>query len=94
LRNSKDYNNRNKNFDRINTRYNYQNPNGILSYIEQEKQLKSNQRDNSNGRVDWTKQAVTITNQLIKDNNSKAGSRSNHRKMATPSRLQKQKKAI
>jgi hypothetical protein len=63
VRNSKDYS---KVFDKISTRYNYQTINGIGGYLEQEREYKLQQSK----KMDWTKQAVNITNQLVKDRNT------------------------
>jgi hypothetical protein len=88
LRNSKDYTSR-KNFDRVNTRYNYQTSNGLLSYLEQEKQFKWQQAQTLNApTADWTKQAVHLTSQLVKDNSSQANN--DYQKTTTPGRQKKQ----
>ena len=61
-------------FDKISTRYNYQNG-GIAGFLEKEKEIRNQQlkKMSIGGKQQtWTKQAVNITNQLIKDNISKS----------------------
>lgn len=52
-----------KTFDKISTRYNYQTMGGIPSYAEKERELKMKKMS----QQDWTKQAVNITNQIVKE---------------------------